>query len=45
MPLLLGWVPWAEVSGIGTASWGALETPVEERGAERALPNSLLGQD
>lgn len=39
-PLQPGCMPWAESSGVGSASWGALETPMEEGGEQLALPIS-----
>lgn len=38
VPVQLGCVPWAEGSGTGGTPCGALETPGEDGGAERALP-------
>lgn len=39
-PLQPRCMPWAEGSGVGSASWGALETPMEEGGEQLALPVS-----
>ena len=42
MPLQLRCVPWAEGSGMGSTCSGALESPMEEEGAEVALHISLM---